>query len=100
MALLPQVLKASIMHKQRNTAIPILQEGYGNVLMPEIELVDIKDQTRRKRMKGHFSERMLDEIKDTLEAGEQVILFQNRRGFAPIVECTSVDIPHNVQIAM
>lgn len=40
-------------------------------------------------MKGHFSERLLEEITDTLDNGEQVILFQNRRGFAPIVECTT-----------
>lgn len=62
---------------------------FGNVLMPEIELVDIKEQTRKKRMRGHFSERLLEEITETLEAGEQVILFQNRRGYAPIVECTT-----------
>jgi primosomal protein N' (replication factor Y) len=62
---------------------------YGNVLMPEIEIVDIKEQSRKRRMKGHFSERLLEEITATLEAGEQVILFQNRRGYAPIVECTT-----------
>ncbi|MBM1107551.1 primosomal protein N' [Aurantibacter crassamenti] len=60
---------------------------FGNVLMPEMELVDIKEQHRKKRMKGHFSERLLLEITETLELGEQVILFQNRRGFAPILEC-------------
>ena len=57
--------------------------------MPEIELVDLKEHARKKRMKGHFSERLLDEIRETLDAGEQVILFQNRRGYAPIVECTT-----------
>ncbi len=62
---------------------------FGDVLMPEIELVDLKEQTRKKRMKGHFSERLVEEISKTLEVGEQVILFQNRRGFAPIVECTT-----------
>jgi primosomal protein N' (replication factor Y) (superfamily II helicase) len=62
---------------------------YGNVLMPDIELVDIKEQTRKRRMKGHFSERLMEEISETLDNGEQVILFQNRRGFAPIVECTT-----------
>jgi len=66
-----------------------IKQRYGNVLMPEIELVDIKEQTRKKRMKGHFSERLLEEIQETLGAGEQVILFQNRRGYAPIVECTT-----------
>ena len=62
---------------------------YGDVLMPEIEIVDIKEQSRKRRMKGHFSERLLEEITETLEVGEQVILFQNRRGYAPIVECTT-----------
>ena len=62
---------------------------YGDVLMPEIELVDIKEATRKKRMKGHFSERLINEIAKCLEEKEQVILFQNRRGFAPIVECTT-----------
>ncbi len=62
---------------------------FGNVLMPDIELVDIKEQSRKRRMKGHFSERLIEEITETLDAGEQVILFQNRRGYAPIVECTT-----------
>ena len=62
---------------------------YGNVLMPDIELVDIKEQSRKRRMKGHFSERLIVEITETLEQGEQVILFQNRRGYAPILECTT-----------
>ena len=66
-----------------------IERRYGNVLMPDIELVDIKEQTRKRRMKGHFSERLFDEITETLENGEQVILFQNRRGYAPIMECTT-----------
>ena len=66
-----------------------IESRFDDVLMPEIELVNLKEQTRKRRMKGHFSERLLDEITETLENGEQVILFQNRRGFAPIVECTT-----------
>jgi primosomal protein N' (replication factor Y) len=66
-----------------------IKRRYGNVLMPDIEIVDIKEQSRKRRMKGHFSERLLEEITETLEVGEQVILFQNRRGYAPIVECTT-----------
>ena len=62
---------------------------YGNVLMPEIELVDLKDKIRRKRMKGHFSDRLLAEIEETLAEKEQVILFQNRRGYAPVLECNT-----------
>ncbi|MEW2922361.1 primosomal protein N' [Muricauda sp. ANG21] len=66
-----------------------IQHRYGNVLMPDINLVDIKEATRKKRMKGHFSEILLKAIEEALEEGEQVILFQNRRGFAPVVECTT-----------
>ena len=66
-----------------------IERRFGDVLMPDIELVDLKEQTRKRRMKGHFSEKLLDEITETLDNGEQVILFQNRRGFAPIVECTT-----------
>ncbi len=66
-----------------------MSQRFGNVVMPDIELVDIKEQSRKKRMKGHFSERLLEEITETLDLGEQVILFQNRRGYAPIVECNT-----------
>jgi primosomal protein N' (replication factor Y) len=67
----------------------LLERRHGNILMPEIALVDLKEQWRKKRMKGHFSEPLQEALATALKAGEQVILFQNRRGFAPIVECTS-----------
>ncbi|MEC3907457.1 primosomal protein N' [Tamlana sp. 2201CG12-4] len=60
---------------------------YNNVLMPDIELIDIKDKLKKKRMHGHFSDRLVEEMTETLGDGHQVILFQNRRGFSPIVEC-------------
>ncbi|PIB23655.1 primosomal protein N' [Maribacter sp. 4U21] len=60
---------------------------FGNVLMPDMELVDIKEAQRKKRLKGHFSERLLQEMSEALEMGEQIILFQNRRGYAPVLEC-------------
>ena len=66
-----------------------MDQRYGGVQLPEIELVDIKEASRKKRMKGHFSERLIEEISATLALEEQVILFQNRRGYAPIVECTT-----------
>ena len=66
-----------------------LTRRYGDVLMPEIELVDLKKLHRKKMMKGHFSQQLIQLIEETLALEEQVILFQNRRGFAPIVECTS-----------
>ena len=64
-----------------------LFERYGKAVMPDIELVDLKDKYFRKKMTGHFSDTLIEEITATLAVGEQVILFQNRRGFSPIVEC-------------
>lgn len=64
-----------------------LNERYREIQLPEIELVDIKELARKKRMTAQFSPHLLARIRQTLEAGEQVILFQNRRGFAPMVEC-------------
>ncbi len=69
-----------------------LRERYGNVLMPDIELVDIRDKLKRRLMKGRFSDRLLEEMEAALEEKEQVILFQNRRGFSPIVECTTCGV--------
>jgi primosomal protein N' (replication factor Y) len=69
-----------------------LTKRYGNVLMPEIELVDIKEKQKRKQMTGHFSDRLLEEVQTTLSDGDQVLLFQNRRGFSPFVECTTCGI--------
>jgi primosomal protein N' (replication factor Y) len=64
-----------------------LKERFGKVPMPIIELVDLKDSYFRKRMKGHFSDALIKEISLALSLGEQVILFQNRRGFSPVIEC-------------
>lgn len=66
-----------------------LSERFNNLLMPEMELVDIKDKLKRKRMTGHFSDRLIEEIQEALGEGLKVILFQNRRGYAPIIECTT-----------
>jgi primosomal protein N' (replication factor Y) len=60
---------------------------YGNVKMPKIELVDLKDKYFRKQMSGHFSDTLIEGITNALSLGEQVILFQNRRGYSPIIEC-------------
>ncbi len=64
-----------------------MTKRYNDILMPDIELVDIKDKLKKKRMKGHFSDRLIEEMTETLKEGYQIILFQNRRGFSPIVEC-------------
>src|SRR5690606_40479468 len=61
-----------------------ITKRYNNVLMPEMELVDIKDKHKRKRMNGHFSDRLIEEMTEALKDGHQIILFQNRRGFSPI----------------
>lgn len=66
-----------------------LQYRYGGVLLPEIELVNLADAYRKKNMKGHFSSRLREALADQIKEGRQVILFQNRRGFSPIVECMS-----------
>ncbi|MGB1211337.1 MAG: replication restart helicase PriA [Lacinutrix venerupis] len=66
-----------------------INRRYNNVQLPDIELVDIADKYKRKLMKGHFSDRMIEEITEALEEGYQVILFQNRRGYSPIVECNT-----------
>ncbi len=73
--------------KQNKYGFVEITKRYNNVLMPDIELVDIKDKLKKKRMKGHFSDKLIEEMAETLKEGHQIILFQNRRGFSPIVEC-------------
>ena len=64
-----------------------LKERYKGIELPEIQVVDTADLQRRKMMAGPFSPLLLARIREALERGEQAILFQNRRGFAPIIEC-------------
>ncbi len=64
-----------------------LKERYQGMELPEIQVVDIADLQRRKMMAGPFSPLLLARVREALENGEQAILFQNRRGFAPVVEC-------------
>ena len=64
-----------------------LKERYKEIRLPHIEQVDIKELAHQKRMRGPFSPTLMQEIRKALENKEQVILFQNRRGFAPMVEC-------------
>ena len=66
-----------------------LTERFGGVALPKIELVNLKEAHLKKTMKGMFSFSLIEAIKKTLELGKQIILFQNRRGYAPISECTS-----------
>ena len=72
-----------------------LQERYKGIELPEIQIVDIQDLQRRKMMNGLFSPLLLAKTREALERGEQVILFQNRRGYAPMIECKQCGwVPH------
>ncbi|MGL5618804.1 MAG: replication restart helicase PriA [Tannerellaceae bacterium] len=74
-----------------------LSVRHAEVKLPKIIPVDIKELRRKKQMKGLFSPLLLHKITETLERGEQVILFQNRRGFAPLLECKTCGwVPHCV----
>ena len=64
-----------------------LAERYGQVQLPEIDIIDVRELRRKRLMHGPFSPQLLDAMRDALDAGEQVILFQNRRGYAPQVQC-------------
>lgn len=64
-----------------------LTERHRQICLPRIEVVDIKELARKKRMTGPFSPMLLQQMREALERKEQVILFQNRRGFAPMIEC-------------
>ena len=68
-------------------AVVKLTARFGNIQMPKIEIVDLKEKYFKKVMKGHFSDTLLEYIQNSLDASEQVILFQNRRGFSPVMEC-------------
>ena len=73
--------------EQKKYGLVELTRRYTNVVLPDIVLVDIKEKYKRKQMAGHFSDQLIEEINHALSLEEQVILFQNRRGFSPVVEC-------------
>jgi primosomal protein N' (replication factor Y) len=64
-----------------------MQNRYSGLQMPEVTVVDLKVQTKSKQMQGIFSTPLLTALQSALDRGEQVILFQNRRGYSPILEC-------------
>ena len=64
-----------------------LKTRYKGIQLPEIQVVDVKDLRHRKMMSGPFSPQLLVAVREALKNGQQAILFQNRRGFAPMVEC-------------
>ena len=69
-----------------------LNRRFGDVKLPKIELIDIKEKQRKREMTGHFSDTLLKQIQEELEENKQIILFQNRRGFSPIVECSTCGV--------
>ena len=72
-----------------------MTQRYKGIELPEITIVDIKDLQHRKMMNGPFSPLLLSKTREALERGEQVILFQNRRGYAPMLECKQCGwVPH------
>ena len=73
--------------KQGKYGLVELIRRYKDIQLPSIEVVDMKDLYRRKMVSGPFSPRLLSAVRGALERGEQAILFQNRRGFAPMIEC-------------
>ena len=73
--------------KQGKYGLVEILKRHNNVQMPKVELVDLKDKYKRKRMKGHFSDTLLLAMQEAIENKKQVLLFQNRRGYSPVVEC-------------
>ena len=73
--------------KQGKYGLVELSRRYKDIQLPSIEVVDMKDLYRRKMVSGPFSPRLLSAVRGALERGEQAILFQNRRGFVPMIEC-------------
>ena len=65
-----------------------MKERFQGLQLPRITMIDLQRQYHRKEMYGHFADPLVDRIREELAKGKQVILFQNRRGYAPILQCT------------
>ena len=65
-----------------------MKERFQGLQLPQITLIDLQRQYHRKEMYGHFADPLVDKIREELAKGKQVILFQNRRGYAPVLQCT------------
>ncbi len=75
--------------KSAKYALVSLNKRFGKAVMPEILVADMEKETRQRTKKSHFSSLLLEAMNEALEKKEQIILFQNRRGFAPRIECSS-----------
>ena len=65
-----------------------MKERFQGLQLPQITMIDLQRQYHRKEMYGHFADPLVDKIREELAKGKQVILFQNRRGYAPVLQCT------------
>ena len=65
-----------------------MKERFKGLHLPQITMIDLQRQYHRKEMYGHFADPLVDRIREELAKGKQVILFQNRRGYAPVLQCT------------
>lgn len=70
-----------------------MTERFGGVELPDISLIDLRKQYERKEMYGHFSDPLVEKIRQCLADHKQVILFQNRRGYAPQLQCMACGQP-------
>lgn len=75
--------------KEKKFGLVEITERYGNLKLPEIVISNLKEATRKKKMKSHFSQFLIDEMQTSLDNKEQIILFQNRRGYNPSWLCES-----------
>ncbi|HFX18167.1 MAG TPA: primosomal protein N', partial [Flavobacteriales bacterium] len=84
--------------QRQRYALTNLHERFGGVQLPDIKIIDLKEALKRKRVKGHFSEVVLEQITASLQQKKQVIVFQNRRGYAPVAQCEDcghvMECPH------
>lgn len=75
--------------RQQKYALVSLLKRYGNLPLPEIQCVDLKEAYSKRKMNGHFSQTLIEKIRETIDAKKQVILFQNRRGFSTLIQCST-----------
>ncbi len=64
-----------------------MSERFGGIQLPQIEVVDVKDELKKQKLQSHFTSVLLEELQSALTRGEQAILFQNRRGYSPTLRC-------------
>lgn len=68
-----------------------MKERFGGIRLPEFEIVDLTAESKKRKLQAHFSERLIALLKENLNNNKQAILFQNRRGYAPVIECPNCD---------